>query len=54
MKGEDGSQVDIYIVYVNHSTYDVEGQGYLRESDLENYIFELIGAVPALRSMPVR
>ncbi|KAG7262347.1 hypothetical protein CRUP_034329 [Coryphaenoides rupestris] len=30
------------------SLYDVAGQGYLRESDLENYILELIPTLPQL------
>ncbi|KAG1697885.1 Serine/threonine-protein phosphatase 2A regulatory subunit B'' subunit gamma [Nymphon striatum] len=30
------------------SLYDVSGQGYLRESDLENYILELIPTLPQL------
>ncbi|XP_013414957.1 serine/threonine-protein phosphatase 2A regulatory subunit B'' subunit gamma isoform X2 [Lingula anatina] len=31
------------------SLYDVAGQGYLKESDLENYILELIPTLPQLR-----
>ena len=30
------------------SLYDVAGQGYLKESDLENYILELIPTLPQL------
>lgn len=30
------------------SLYDLTGQGYLRESDLENYILELIPTLPQL------
>ncbi|GCB66399.1 hypothetical protein scyTo_0014995 [Scyliorhinus torazame] len=33
------------------SLYDVAGQGYLRESDLENYILELIPTLPQLDSL---
>ncbi|CAM9198360.1 unnamed protein product [Chrysoparadoxa australica] len=32
--------------------YDTEGQGYLREQDLENYIYDLIPTMPSLQSMP--
>ncbi|XP_033208559.1 serine/threonine-protein phosphatase 2A regulatory subunit B'' subunit gamma-like isoform X2 [Belonocnema kinseyi] len=33
------------------SLYDVTGQGYLRESDLENYILELIPTLPQLEGL---
>uniref|UniRef100_A0A2C9K1A6 Serine/threonine-protein phosphatase 2A regulatory subunit B'' subunit gamma n=1 Tax=Biomphalaria glabrata TaxID=6526 RepID=A0A2C9K1A6_BIOGL len=33
------------------SLYDVAGQGYLRESDLENYILELIPTLPQLNGL---
>ena len=33
------------------SLYDVAGQGYLKESDLENYILELIPTLPQLDSL---
>ncbi|XP_011494635.1 PREDICTED: serine/threonine-protein phosphatase 2A regulatory subunit B'' subunit gamma-like [Ceratosolen solmsi marchali] len=33
------------------SLYDVTGQGYLRESDLENYILELIPSLPQLEGL---
>jgi hypothetical protein len=31
------------------SFYDQEGQGYLREADLETYVYDLIGSLPALQ-----
>ena len=33
------------------SLYDVAGQGYLKESDLENYILELIPTLPQLNGL---
>lgn len=36
-------QVWLHQTRIGLSLYDVTGQGFLRESDLENYILELIG-----------
>jgi hypothetical protein len=33
----------------NRSFYDQEGKGYLREADLETYVYDLITTVPALQ-----
>ena len=35
------------------SIYDVQGQGYLRETDLENYIIELIPTLPQLECLEI-
>ena len=37
--------------FVGLSLYDVAGRGYLRESDLENYILELIPTLPQLSGL---
>ena len=37
--------------YLGLSLYDVSGRGYLRESDLENYILELIPTLPQLAGL---
>ncbi|XP_058018242.1 serine/threonine-protein phosphatase 2A regulatory subunit B'' subunit gamma isoform X3 [Ahaetulla prasina] len=41
-------KVWLYQTRIGLSLYDVAGQGYLRESDLENYILELIPTLPQL------
>ena len=39
------------LFFVGLSLYDVAGRGYLRESDLENYILELIPTLPQLSGL---
>merc|ERR1712168_523482 len=41
-------KVWLYQTRIGLSLYDVAGQGFLRESDLENYILELIPTLPQL------
>ena len=41
-------QVWLQQTRIGLSLYDVAGRGYLRESDLENYILELIPTLPQL------
>merc|ERR1712168_361432 len=41
-------KVWLYQTRIGLSLYDVAGQGFLRESDLENYILELIETLPQL------
>ena len=40
-----------YIYCLGLSLYDVAGRGYLRESDMENYILELIPTLPQLAGL---
>lgn len=42
------SNFDSKNLFSGLSLYDLTGQGYLRESDLENYILELIPTLPQL------
>lgn len=51
-------QADFHVCACGHggcgnSSYDTVGDGYLREFDLENYIFELIPTLPNLRQLKV-
>jgi len=43
--------VDVMQKLLGLSLYDVAGRGYLRESDLENYILELIPTLPQLSGL---
>ena len=38
-------------IYIQLQYYDMIGKGYLRESDLENFIFELISSLPGLANL---
>ena len=40
-----------HIYCLGLSLYDVAGRGYLRESDMENYILELIPTLPQLAGL---
>ena len=44
----DFLKVWLHQTRIGLSLYDVAGQGYLREADLENYILELIPTLPQL------
>ncbi|XP_044727195.1 serine/threonine-protein phosphatase 2A regulatory subunit B'' subunit gamma-like [Chrysoperla carnea] len=44
-------KVWVYQTRIGLSLYDITGQGYLRESDLENYILELIPTLPQLEGL---
>eukprot|EP00397_Hematodinium_sp_SG-2012_P020602 GEMP01021237.1.p1 GENE.GEMP01021237.1~~GEMP01021237.1.p1 ORF type:complete len:481 (+),score=103.52 GEMP01021237.1:142-1584(+) len=44
-------KVNIKQTRIQLSYYDTNGHGYLREKDMENFIFELIPTLPQLRSL---
>eukprot|EP00743_Colponemidia_sp_Colp-15_P007803 GILK01008449.1.p1 GENE.GILK01008449.1~~GILK01008449.1.p1 ORF type:complete len:489 (-),score=106.96 GILK01008449.1:92-1462(-) len=44
-------KVNLYETRIQLSFYDSAGYGYLREKDLENYIFELIPTLPQLHNL---